>query len=404
MNKILLVTQYFYPEDFKSNDIAFELSKLGCDVTVLTGIPNYPKGKFYDGYGLFKKKKEKIKGVNVVRSWLIPRGKGGGLRLFLNYISWASFASIKILFLSRQKKYNSIIVHEPSPITQAIPAILLKRIQKTPIYLWVLDLWPESLTSASNIKNKFILKSVLRLVQYIYNESDKILISSKGFEKSILEKGNYKDKIVYFPNWAEEVFDKIPLTEQNIPTWPKGFTIMFAGNIGEAQDFENILKAILLLDNEEINFVIVGDGRKKVWVENFVKENKLDRVYLLGRYPLETMPIFFQKADAMLVSLKDEPIFNLTIPAKIQAYMMAGKPIVAMLNGDGADTISEAKCGIVVNAGDYKKLAESIKDLKEMSLSEIEKYGKNSRLYYENNFKKETCIKHLHNIIHPNKK
>ena len=202
--RVLLVTQYFYPENFKSNDIALELTKRGHEVTVLTGLPNYPEGKIHEKYGFFKRTKENYQGFKVIRTWLVPRGKGGGIRLFLNYFSWAFFASVRAFFLSFQKKFDVILVHEPSPITQGFPAIVVKKIQKIPLHFWVLDLWPESLTSAGGINNKYVLSFFTKMVKYIYNNSDKILISSKGFKESILTKGDYNAKLVSFPNWAED--------------------------------------------------------------------------------------------------------------------------------------------------------------------------------------------------------
>ncbi len=397
--KILIVTQYFYPENFKSNDMAFELQKRGHDVTVLTGIPNYPEGKIYKGYSFFKNRSQTIDGVKVMRALLLPRGKGGGIRLFLNYFSWAFFASLKALRLSYQKKFDAIIVHEPSPITQFYPALMVKRIQKTPIYFWVMDLWPESLEIAGGIKNKFILDFFTRMVQKFYNESEKILITSKGFKKSILEKGNYKSKIEYFPNWAE---DTISLGDihYSIPSLPNGFKVMFAGNIGEAQDMESIMDAALKLKEQNIKFILVGDGRKMSFVQEFIKEHSLqETVYTLGRFPVEAMASFFYAADILLVSLKDDPVFNLTVPAKVQAYMSSGKPIIAMLNGEGSDNIKEADCGFAVPAGNSEKLAKAIEYAAQKDKQELNRMGLNGKLFYEKNYKMDECISNLEKII-----
>ncbi|WP_267739804.1 glycosyltransferase family 4 protein [Myroides injenensis] len=398
--KILIVTQYFYPENFKSNDLAFEMKKRGHEVTVLTGLPNYPSGTISEGYGFFKNTNQNIEGVKVVRSWLLPRGKGGGIRLFLNYFSWAFFASIKAIGIGIRDKYDAIIVHEPSPITQFYPAWVVKKLSNSPVYFWVLDLWPESLQVAGGINNSFILGIFKKMVISFYKASEKILISSKGFNKSILEKGDFKDKIEYFPNWGE---DTISAGDKNydIPILPKGFKVMFAGNIGEAQDMEAIMQtALLLKDKLDIQFVIVGDGRKMPFVKEFVEQNKLEKtVSILGRYPLEAMATFFDKADIMLVSLKDDPIFNLTVPAKMQAYMSAGKPILAMLNGDGADLIVEAKCGKAVNAGDYSSLADRILEISKIKYTELEKMGTNSKDFYTQHFTLKGCIDNLERII-----
>lgn len=376
------------------------MQKRGHEVTVLTGIPNYPEGKIYEGYGFFKNRKQEINGVKIIRSLLFPRGNGGGILLFLNYYSFAFFASIRAFFLGLSNKYDAVIVHEPSPITQFYPALLLKKLWKTPVYFWVMDLWPESLSIAGGVKNKMVLGFYESVVKNFYKNSEKILITSKGFRKSINEKGNFDNKIVYFPNWAE---DSISEGDKNypIPSLPDGFKVMFAGNIGEAQDLDNIMNAALELKNQKnIKFVLVGDGRKMPFVKEFIEENQLhETVHLAGRFPVEAMASFFNKADVMLVTLKDDPIFNLTVPAKVQAYMSASKPIVAMLNGEGADNINEAKCGFAVNAGDYKTLANTILKASELPQSELLKMGENSRKFYEENFKMSECISNLEKIL-----
>lgn len=398
--KILLVTQYFYPENFKSNDIALELTKRGHQVTVLSGLPNYPEGKIFENYGFFKKTKENYRGVNVIRTWLVPRGKGGGIRLFLNYFSWAFFASFRALILAFQKKFDVVLVHEPSPITQGFPAIIVKKIQKIPLHFWVLDLWPESLTSAGGINNKYVLSLFTKMVKYIYNNSDKILMSSKGFKESILAKGNYIDKLIYFPNWAEDLILK-GAADYPVPNLPEGFKILFAGNIGAAQDVDSIIgTALILKEKIDIHFVFIGDGRSKGKLEDFVLKNDLNKtVHFLGRFPIDAMKTFFNQADVLLVSLKDEIIFNLTVPAKLQAYLCTKKPILGMLNGEGAAIINEAKCGLSVNAGDSMGLSKIILEMYDMSTEERINLGNNGFNFYEDNFTLEKCIDNLEFIL-----
>lgn len=398
--KILIVTQYYFPENFKSNDLSFELQKRGHDVTVLTGLPNYPEGKLYDGYGIFKNRKQVINGVKVIRSLLLLRGNGGGIRLFLNYFSFAFFASIKAFFLNFSNRYEAVIVHEPSPITQFYPALVLKKLQKAPVYFWVMDLWPESLEIAGGIKNKFVLNFFEKMVINFYENSEKLLITSKGFKKSIVEKGNFEDKLEYFPNWAE---DAISEGDQNfsIPDLPEGFIVMFAGNVGEAQDMEAIMNAAFELKDElEIKIVIVGDGRKMPYVQEFIKQNHLESTVLtVGRFPIDAMASFFAKADVMLVSLKDDPIYNLTVPAKVQAYMSASKPILAMLNGEGAEIVEEAECGLSVPAGNSHELAKTIVQMSNLEKSELSKMGQNSRAFFLKNYQLSSCIDNLERIL-----
>lgn len=396
--KVLLVTQYFHPENFKSNDVAFELSRRGYDVTVLTGLPNYPKGCIYDGYGIFRKRKEVIDGVKIYRTLVIPRGKGGGVRLALNYLSWALIASLWAFFMAIFHRYDAVLVHETSPITQGFPALVVKKLQRIPMYFWVLDLWPESLQAAGNINNRNILGFFTWVTRLMYRNSDKILISSKGFRQSILEKGDFEDKLVYFPNWAEDIFNNT--VECEIPDLPDGFRVMFAGNVGEAQDFDAVMSAAQMLKGTDARLIIIGDGRKKEWIDRYMEENDLaDVVYMMGRHPLESMPALFRKADVLFLSLKADYIFTLTTPAKLQAYMASGKPVLAMIDGDARQTIIDADCGISCASGDYKAFAECVLRLKDMPGKERDILGSNGRLYFEKHFRMEKCIDDLCALI-----
>lgn len=393
--KILLISQYFYPEQFKCNDVAAELVRRGHEVTVLTGIPNYPKGKFYKGYGLFRRRHDSYKGADVHRAWLIPRGRCSALRLSLNYFSFALTASVRALCLCARHRYDAIIVHETSPVTVGIPAVLGAALRRTPMYFWVLDLWPESLTAAGGITNKYILGFFTGMTRWIYRHSRRILISSRGFAESILEKGDFASRLEYFPNWADRALQGG--TGYKLPPLPEGFIVMFAGNIGEAQDFDHIMQAAALLkDLKHIQFVFVGDGRKRPWVEQHIRENGLEAtVHCLGRHPLESMPAFFAKADAMLVTLKDELIFNLTAPAKLQAYMSAGRPILAMMNGEGPRLIAEAGCGRSVPAGDAAGLARLIREAAAAPADELRAMGERGRAYGQEHFDLDKCMDHL---------
>ena len=387
--KILLVSPHFYPENFKCNDVAFELAKRGYDVTVLSDIPNYPGGKFFEGYGFFRRRREVVNGVKVIRTAVIPRGDGSGKMLALNYLSFAITACVRALFMGLFCKYDAILVHETSPITVGLPAVIIKKLQpKAKLLFWVLDLWPESLQVAGGINNKTILGVFERVAKLCYRNSDKILISSKGFKTSICQKGDFADKIVYFPNWAEDALTASQ--DYPMPDLPDGFKVMFAGNIGEAQDFENTLAAFKILHNKgvsHVHLILVGDGRKRQWVEEFIKKNSLgDIVHWVGRHPLEAMGQFFAKADVLYFALKDSLIFNLTCPAKLQAYMSAGKPVLAMLNGEGASIVNEAACGYSVPAGDATALAEQILVMSQMSSEYLQGMGENGKAYCHKNF------------------
>jgi len=410
--KICIFSNHFFPENFRINDIAFELSKK-YDITVVTAVPDYPQGKFYDGYSLLKRRKEIVNGVFVYRLPRIPRGKGGILRLMLNYGSYFMAALFFTIFSLHREKYDAIFVHLTSPFFIGLPAVVLKRILNVPLVFWTLDLWPESLSVVGGIRNKHILNSQLKLVQYIYNNCDKILIGSQGFKKSICEKGDYAAKLVYFPNWAEDV-----CLSKNISTYrhleslvrsdENDFIILFAGNIGEAQNLECVLDAAFALTskgNKSIKFIFLGDGRRR---EKLIKDMNnyglSHTVFFLGCYPLDSMPIFMRQADVLLVSLKDELIFNVTIPAKLQFYMAQSKPILAMINGDGADLVANAKCGITVPANNTRALQAAIEQLYNMPKNELKLMGKNGKHHYDTYFSRLKRIEQLDMIFSSLKK
>jgi len=396
--KILILSQYFYPEDFKVNDIAFDFAKNGHEVTVLTGKPNYPKGRFFSGYNFFNKRKEIINGVTVIRTPLFPRFNSSGKYLAINYFSFLFFSFFAVRFRIKGE-FDVIFSHLPSPLTSAIPGIWLKRKFKAPLILWVLDLWPESVSANSKIKDGAILKRLKKIIQYIYNNADKVLVSSRTFKTSIVESFSINEnKIEYFPNWAEDVFTNQKIYSGDIPELPKGFNVMFAGNVGESQDFESILEAAKIT-KEHINWIIVGDGRKAEWVKEQKEKEALENLFLLGRLPLDAMPSLFKKADAMLVSLKDDPTFALTIPAKIQAYLASGKIILGMLNGEGKDLINNSRTGFAVNAKDFNGLAVKALEIKELSKDERNKIEEKSIAYYKDNFSKEMLLNNLEDIF-----
>lgn len=399
--KILLVSQYFWPETFRVNDLAQELLMRGNDVTVLTGKPNYPQGNIYNGYSFWGYKKEDYKGIKVIRVPLLPRGKGTGGRLVLNYLSFVFFSCLYILF--HQQKYDVSFTFAISPITQVYAALLHKKMFNSRAFLWVQDLWPESVVAAGKLDFRFVNRILTQMVNGIYKRVDGICIQSEAFEQSILQKGDFKHKIIHIPNWAEDIFtNRSKINKERFRSIiPQGFIVMFAGNIGESQDFESILQAAIYTKNyKNIKWIIVGDGRKKEYVQKRVKELGLNETFiLLGRYSLEDMPDLFVHADLMLVSLKNKNIFSLTIPSKIQSYMAFGKPIVSMIDGIGNEIVKKAKCGYVAGAGDFKCLAENIISLSEMDKSILTKMGNFSSEYYQKHFSKKNIIDHLMEVF-----
>lgn len=399
--KIIVVCQYFYPEEFKVNELVEELVRRGNEVTVLTGKPTYPRGPYPDGYKFLGIQEEDYKGARVIRVPELTRGSGGIMGIAKSLVSFLISSTWYVN--THQLTADVIICFQLSPVTMANAALVLKKKTKAKLLHWIQDLWPESVMATTPIKGGPIIKVLERFVNRIYRKSDYILVQSKSFVKSICKEGNYKEKIIYAPNWADRVFTSeqpsLPVNV-NVDQYKNDFVVMFAGNIGEAQDFDNILKAADCLQQHiNIKFLIVGDGRYKNTAEKIVAEKGLRNVVFLGRYPVNYMPSFFEIADAMLVTLKDDFIFSLTIPSKMQVYMAMGKPILTMLNGEGNEIVSEAGCGLTATSGDYKTLANNILLMSKLDKHELKKYGENGKRYYSENFKMESIINRLEEIF-----
>lgn len=400
--KILVLTQYFWPENFRINDLTAGLVEKGHKVTVLTGIPNYPDGKFFPGYGIFKNLRQSYRGAEIIRVPLVSRGRNNKIRLLINYLSFAFYASILAPIICRQR-YDVIFVYEPSPITVGLPAIVLKKFKSAPILFWVQDLWPESLSATGTIRSPIIIKYVKKLVQFIYHRCDAILVQSKAFIPSIQSLGVDATRISYFPNSAEGFYSPVkPIANsEECRVMPQGFNIMFAGNIGASQDFGTIISAAeKLKDYTQIHWVVIGDGRMRLWVEEEIAKRNLSANFsLLGRHPAEKMPRYFALADVMLTTLKNEEIFSFTIPAKVQSYLACAKPIIASLAGEGARIIEESGAGFSCEPENPEALAQLALKMYHMKADERCAMGLKGREYFENNFERSKLIDQLDRLI-----
>lgn len=396
---ILFISQYFYPENFKGNDLVFGLAKRGHKVLVITGKPNYPKGEFYEGYGYFKKYREEIYGVSVIRLPLIPR-KTGKIWLALNYVSFYFSFVVFYLFGSLKFEFDIILTQQLSPVTSSFPGMWFKKKFKKPLITWVLDLWPDSLTANSNIKKGVVISYLEKLVKKLYLKSDLLLVSSLSFKKAIESKIGKSTPIEYFPNWAEDIFSNPNFDRKEFRELPEGFNIVFAGNIGEAQDLDSVLKAAIETKlKPNINWVFVGDGRFKVQLFKIKEEYNLTNVYTYPVHSVEYMPSLYSKADVMLLTLRGGSLVSETVPAKLQTYMSSGKAILGMISGDANKIIQESNCGLVCEAGDYKELANNAIKFSEMSIEELYSKAQNSVLYYNENFSREILFNKFEEIL-----
>lgn len=395
--RILVVSQYFWPENFRINDLVAEVCGLDHEVTILTGYPNYPSGKVFPRFKFNPSAFAKFGVANVVRVPIISRGKGG-LRLALNYASFVISATFLGIWCLRGQKFDVIFVFEPSPITVGLPAIFLSYIKRAPLAFWVLDLWPETLEAIGVVRSRHILKAIGRLVTFIYNRCDLILAQSKSFIPLIRQYCQKEIKVEYFPSWSDATFDfaNVDLAKE-VPKADGVFSIMFAGNIGDAQDFPAILDAAEVIKDEgRIRWLIVGEGRASEWVRTEVIRRGLENSFhLLGSYPVDRMPSFYKHADALLVSLKAESIFAMTIPGKLQSYLAAGIPILAMLNGEGAEIIRRSGAGISIPAGDGFALATAVIHMANMNIEERLKMGRAGLALSEEEFNRGALISKL---------
>lgn len=390
--RLLIICQYFYPEQFRVNDICFELAKEGHTVTVLTGLPNYPSGIVDKKYKWFKNRKEEINGVRVIRSWLLGRGFGIK-RLALNYVTFAISSTINTLFL--KKDFDIILVYQLSPITMALPGVFLKKITRKPLVIYCHDLWPESLVSAGFSTKSSIYTVLLKLSKWIYKSADAIFTSSKLFEKYFIRILEVRNPIIYLPVYAEDLFEKVDNTILN----DNDINLVFAGNIGEMQSVETIIYAAKELQPYTyIKWHIVGDGSARKKCEELAKQLNLINVIFYGHHPLSDMPTFYQMADAFLITLKANKVISYTLPNKVQSYMAAGKPILGAIDGETQEVIREAECGLCCQAEDYKSFARNIITFAQNKESH-EIYGNNARQYYERNFSKTIYMKRLNALL-----
>lgn len=404
--RLLIWTQYFWPENFRINEMILAMKQKGLHVSVVTGKPNYPDGLIFKGYNSYRLHREDFNGIEVIRLPIIPRGSNSPLRLSLNYLSFiiSGFIFAPLTLLNR--KIDLIFVYAPSPLIQALPAIFIAWLKRAQLVVWVQDLWPESLSATGYINNKWLLKPVELLVRIIYKYSDSILIQSPAFLTSVERLVRDGRKIHFFPNTAEPMQHSKTNSGNNhlIEELKNSFSVVFAGNIGVAQSISTIVDAAELLSQDKgIRLYIIGSGSKEEWLKREVSLRNLGNIIIVGRLPFEEMSAIFEASSALLVTLKGDKHLSTTIPSKIQSYLSSGKPIIASMDGEGARIVTEASAGLVCAAEDSKALAASIRKLSLMNTSELKLMGENGLCYFMTHFeqskKLDELIKHFESLI-----
>lgn len=387
---ILVVAQHYKPEPFRLPDICEALAERGHQVTVVTGVPNYPMGQIYPGYEKSAGTEEVINGVRIRRCFTIPRKKGILFRL-LNYYSFMLSSTRYLSHL--EEEYDVVFSHQTSPVMMARGGAAYAKKHNKPFVLYCLDLWPESLTIGGVRHGSLIYRHYLRVSRKIYGAADELLISSRAFAPYFRTVLCVRKKLRYLPQYAEQLYDVVPEWAFHEPP----YHFMFAGNIGRAQGVDTILKAARLLqDDDRICFDIVGDGTELESCQAMAAD--LKNVTFHGRRPVEEMPQYFAGADAMLVTLKNEPVIACTLPGKVQSYMAAGRAVVGAVGGETAHVVFDAECGVCMEPESAQKLADAIRTLADQP-ELFAKYGCNAKQFYQKYFRKETFVEDLINIL-----
>lgn len=400
---ILVISQYFYPEEFRINDICKEWIKRGYQVTVVTGIPNYPQGRFFKGYSWFKGRNEIYEGVRIIRLPIIPRGKNS-LMLILNYLSFVVSGGIWKLFTP--VKADKVFIFEVSPMTQALVGVWYAKRRKIPCCIYVQDLWPENVEAVVGIKNRQIIGGINRMVDYIYRNCSVILTTSPSFVRRIEERIAAWDsggvsKVKYWPQYAEEFY--VPAEKKPLGDLPEddSFRIVFTGNIGYAQGLSILPQIAALLKERKVycKFIIIGDGRYREEFEREIAKNRVGEMFLmLGKKKAEDIPNYLAWCDIAFLSFTDNQMFEMTIPAKLQSYMSCGKAVIAIAKGESKRIIEEAECGWVFDYGDATSVARVLEELV-TEHHDLERYEENALKYNSVKFNKEILLEFLENII-----
>lgn len=398
---ILVESQFFYPEQMRINDICVALANRGHTVTVVTSIPNYPQGKFYPGYGIFKRRKETYRGISIIHLFVIPRGKGF-ISLTFNYISFVLSGWFFARFTSI--KPDIVFMNMSSPMTQSLVGTWLAKRRRIPSVIYIMDLWPESFQVITGISSAMILKPLGKMVDYIYSRVDHVLTSSHGFLDVIESRGVPKAKLEYWPQYAEDFYAPLDSPGEGGPKIPPDdrLKIIFTGNIGLAQGLDLLIPVAEAIRKLQIPicFIIVGDGSYKETLLSLVDQRNLkDLFFFIDRQPASAIPGLLAQADVGLVILKKSEIFSKTLPAKVQSYMACSLPILVSADGETQRVVLEAGAGFVAAAEEIEALVNAIASFSLLSKEQRKQMGEAAKKYSENKFQKGKLIDRLETLL-----
>ncbi|MFL2886642.1 MAG: glycosyltransferase [Candidatus Pelagibacter sp.] len=380
--KILVISQYFWPENFRINDLVSEWKKSNYEVEILTGKPNFPSGKLYEEFKINKKLFSNYEGFKVHRVPIFYRGSGSRFRLLINYFSFLINATIYSFFKLRKKKYDIIFTFGTSPVTIGLIGIFLSKFTRSKNVIWLLDLWPDILFELKILKNKILLGVLKIIINYIYKNNDLIFAQSNSF-KEVLKKIVKLKKLKILHSWPEKINYEIKEKSKEIEFRPDKLNIIFAGTIGETQNFEDIVEAFKLLKDENVRLIVLGDGRKKDWLENQIKIHRIENIILMQNKPLKEVPFFISHADVLFFSLKSGKVGSFTIPGKLSTYLNFNKPILCHAQGESQNIIKENNFGLTSDPGDLNLLIKNIRYLNKLKKDNMIKSYFNQSFNYK---------------------
>jgi colanic acid biosynthesis glycosyl transferase WcaI len=401
--KLLIVCQHYWPESFRINDISDFLVEKKCDIEVLCGLPNYPSGKFTEGYSYFRNRVQHHNGVYIRRAFEIPRGSNTNIRIFLNYISFP-FASLFHIPRLLTKKYDKIFIYQLSPVMMSIAGIIVGKLKRIETTMYVLDLWPENLYSVLNIKNRFLRKIAESVSHWHYRHVDKLVVLSEKMKNRLLEATDIsEDKIIVLPQACEKIYEEDMHDQALAGRFKNGFNILFTGNISPAQSFPTIIQAAKKLKSEgirDINWIIVGDGMSRGWLEKEVKKAKLDgSFYFEGFKPISDIPKYTDFADVLIGCLVKSDLLEATIPAKVLSYFAAGRPMVLAMDGEAQNLVNSVGCGFAGPTEDAGRLAANLKKIYRLPAKERKLMGKRARDYHFKHFERNLILNKLYSFL-----
>ncbi|MBW3097265.1 glycosyltransferase family 4 protein [Pseudohoeflea coraliihabitans] len=395
--KILVVTQYFWPETFKINELVAHLVGQGHTVTVLTGPPNYPGGGIFAEFRENPDRFARYEGAEVLRVPLVARGNRG-LTLMANYLSFALTGSLLGPWKLRGRKQDAILVFAPSPSTVGLPALAARLFLGGRVIYWLQDLWPESLRAVGALRPGPTLSMLNAVSRFIYRRCDLLLAPARSLCRQLATEFGSSVRVEYLPNWVDKAADDDVVAQPAAgpPKDPSIFDIVYAGNIGDAQDLPALLDAAEALRDEPVRWLVAGTGRRAAWLEEAIRNRDLTaQVRLIGVYPRDQMPAIFRRADALIVSLKRDPVFAATVPTRLQSYLAAGRPILGMIDGEAADIIERSGAGLACPAGNWQRLAHNVRSLMSMDADVRDAMGARGQAFARQEFDRSTQLARL---------